>query len=572
MKKILLALLLVACLGLLLFAQAEEAPRGAFMLNVEGQASGVCNLPDDYEVPAALYYDGTRVTVSRVETGLGAYPTQLGDPDELWAYVTIDAGEGETVLSGWVPNICLQYDGETARSAPPLPQGKLAREAALYLDNGITDQVLGRFGADTPVELLGSSNAWLHVRIKGQMGFIHRDDLIMDEALQGLSFDGFDEVMLGHLARYEEYMARRDALMGGLATETSELDLETRAKVSQLAQEYGFTYMRFINLVPDQGDLTQAQAIDKGWAAIQAHFGYDKSDVSRLVAYFYAWPDAPQERFWRIQALSAGPKPNVTAILNAAGEPVDYEQGMPIGPVELPHMEGQALRDAQENIHYYLARIEQEAPEGALTRGKAVELAWDRFLRDVPDARREDFEVVNATFHSLPQENAAWWLVRVMHKDAPIGGAAYDMAVLLPDGDRVVTGDSAAFTLDMKAQQEVQRLRALEAERGPFTVWSKEQKADFYPQFYRLPGEGDVSEEQAVSIARKALNERFGVTEEALDALRLVTALTGGGVWRIEFYEPQWQGKEPIGRYAVAINAADGRVVDVLEEAPIGNG
>jgi hypothetical protein len=201
-----------------------------------------------------------------------------------------------------------------------------------------------------------------------------------------------------------------------------------------------------------------------------------------------------------------------------------------------------------------------------------VELAWDRFLRDVPDARRADFEVVNATFHSLPQENAAWWLVRVMHKDAPIGGAAYDMAVLLPDGDRVVTGDSAAFTLDMKAQQEVQRLRALEAERGPFTVWSKEQKADFYPQFYRLPGEGDVSEEQAVSIARKALNERFGVTEEVLDALRLVTALTGGGVWRIEFYEPQWQGKEPIGRYAVAINAADGRVVDVLEEAPIGNG
>ena len=103
-------------------------------------------------------------------------------------------------------------------------------------------------------------------------------------------------------------------------------------------------------------------------------------------------------------------------------------------------------------------------------------------------------------------------------------------------------------------------------------MWSKEQKADFYPQFYRLPGEGDVSEEQAVSIARKALNERFGVTEEALDALRLVTALTGGGVWRVEYYEPQWQGKEPIGRYAVAINAADGRVVDVLEEAPIGNG
>jgi len=167
-----------------------------------------------------------------------------------------------------------------------------------------------------------------------------------------------------------------------------------------------------------------------------------------------------------------------------------------------------------------LARIEQEAPEGALTREKAVELAWDRFLRDVPDARRADFEVVNATFHSLPQEHAAWWLVRVMHKNAPIGGAAYDMAVLLPDGDRVVTGDSAAFSLDMKAQQEVQRLRALEAERGPFTVWSKEQKADFYPQFYRLPGEGDVSEEQAVSIARKALNERFGVTEEALDALQ----------------------------------------------------
>ncbi len=60
---------------------------------------------------------------------------------------------------------------------------------------------------------------------------------------------------------------------------------------------------------------------------------------------------------------------------------------------------------------------------------------------------------------------------------------------------------------------------ALEVERGVLIRWSYEQQAAFFPQLYGVPGEGDITREEAYAIARKAYCEASGATMEESEKL-----------------------------------------------------
>lgn len=49
--------------------------------------------------------------------------------------------------------------------------------------------------------------------------------------------------------------------------------------------------------------------------------------------------------------------------------------------------------------------------------------------------------------------------------------------------------------------------------------WSYEQQAAFFPQLYGVPGEGDITREEAYAIARKAYCEASGATMEESEKL-----------------------------------------------------
>lgn len=558
--------LAAAPLGLM----AEEPARAAFLHSPNGQAVALCNTADDYEFPAAVYFDGVRVKVHEVGKGIGAFPQAIDDPQQRWAYVSIEAEDGAHRLSGWTVNAALQYEGETGLSPGTLPEGSLAEQTALRLDNGLSEQTIASYPAGTRAQVLGMMRDWWQVRIEGRTGFVKPGALRFDEAAQQLIDAaqppyGFEEVGLGHRERYMEYLRQRDALMGGEPMEAAYLDLETRAKVSALAESYGFDYLDFINDLPGPGDLSQAEAEQKGWEALQAHFGIDHSQIGGLSSFFFHWPEEPEARYWRVTAQTLGPVPYVSVDMSAAGELLSFDQGQASG--------GDWEGMSRDSVLYYSVHQEQaEPPADALSRERAEELAWQRFLQTVPGSAREDFRLLSASFHQMEDEQRSWWMVRITEKDSDLYAPVWEAAVFLPEGGEIISSDGRGFADDLAQGRHLREQAALEAARGPFEVWSKEEKAEAYPDIYRLPAEGDMSEEKAIALAREAIRKHLYASDEALDGLRLVTALTTQGIWRVEYYEHELQDGQAVCRFAAALYADTGEVIEVVAGAPIGNG
>jgi hypothetical protein len=124
-------------------------------------------------------------------------------------------------------------------------------------------------------------------------------------------------------------------------------------------------------------------------------------------------------------------------------------------------------------------------------------------------------------------------------------------------------------------------------EEGLFEFWSLELKAMYsdlqkrympnYKPWYGgsiLPGEGDLTLEEATRIARKALQDDFGVTNEVLDTAKLSVAYSEGvmmsedepltKLWLFEFYiNPPQKGIAGFG-YSVSL-LADGSIFSTYD-------
>ena len=84
-----------------------------------------------------------------------------------------------------------------------------------------------------------------------------------------------------------------------------------------------------------------------------------------------------------------------------------------------------------------------------------------------------------------------------------------------------------------------------------------EQKAEWEPELFGLPGEGDMTQEEAVQAAREAVKTRYGLTDAELDEMIVCRYFYRDGRWRIDF-----RTKEQLetGRdgYEVWMDAKDG--------------
>ncbi len=123
----------------------------------------------------------------------------------------------------------------------------------------------------------------------------------------------------------------------------------------------------------------------------------------------------------------------------------------------------------------------------------------------------------------------------------------------------------------------VTAISILEAERGPLPGWSLEEKAAYTQllvktgtlgadeEMYWLPGPGDIPQEKAVEVARKAVMDKFGATAADLDKLRVNAELRSfahereARNWYIGFSLPESGGYDP-AQYDVWMDAANGEV------------
>lgn len=123
----------------------------------------------------------------------------------------------------------------------------------------------------------------------------------------------------------------------------------------------------------------------------------------------------------------------------------------------------------------------------------------------------------------------------------------------------------------------VTAISILEAEFGPLPNWDMERKAAYTQllektgtlgkdeEMYWMPGKGDISQQQAIETARKAIVDKFDVKEAELDKMRLVVELRSyahereARTWHVGFFLPDADAYDP-EQYSVWLDAATGSV------------
>lgn len=118
---------------------------------------------------------------------------------------------------------------------------------------------------------------------------------------------------------------------------------------------------------------------------------------------------------------------------------------------------------------------------------------------------------------------------------------------------------------DERALTRQQAFAALEAERGWFITWTLEQKAEFYPEFYALPEDGELREEEAIALARSALPQKTS-TQAPYAYCYFVTDASCGRAYFIHFFSDA-EGTQLVASVTVA---ADGSSVETASSE--GNG
>lgn len=137
-----------------------------------------------------------------------------------------------------------------------------------------------------------------------------------------------------------------------------------------------------------------------------------------------------------------------------------------------------------------------------------------------------------------------------------------------PTGEEwdAVMADTTAQALAKQALRE-----KLEAERGLMITWSLEEKAELY-ETYGLPREGEITQEQAVALAKEAIVKERGVPKETFDALYAYSYFLaddeGKRYYAVSFFEDEEANR--LTPYAASVDAETGDILGLYGDN--GNG
>lgn len=155
----------------------------------------------------------------------------------------------------------------------------------------------------------------------------------------------------------------------------------------------------------------------------------------------------------------------------------------------------------------------------------AKALAVNHLVRAYPPIDENTLAQFSAcpAFYSLrSQPGVKYW--NIAFRDAY--GAIHYQAVFRADGSdvkvsRAPTQEEFHEALRKTSNEAIgrqNRIAALEQQKGPQLFWSLEDKAEILGA--PLPGANDIPLETALSLARQAIMDKFGISQSELDALR----------------------------------------------------
>ncbi len=555
-------------------AELTPAPEGVFqpipaiVLHPTSIGANMTNTADDYDYPQALYFNGASATVIGLVETLGDYPLTLEDPRGLWARVRIGGTETFPGIVGHIPLAALSFDQTLAAVLPPEVTVAGNGTVDVYLDNGLTDKVAGTLPTGAKANLLGWLRDWAHVSSGQLTGFVRHGDVAMGEELlarfMAVMPEELDEIQPGYQERYAEYDRRITELYDEHG-DSNLWPLEVSAQASALAQEFGFTFTSEIHAMPGEGDLSEDEAIAKAKEAARELYGLDEDAFADIGTAFYYLPEAPDAYFWKINLWGAPGGRDVVVRLNRAGGVVEHFS--PDGYT--PEAEEAYAPDWNDLSAYYYG-IPAEPAEGEMTREAAQDKAFTAFQEVMPGANRDDYRI-ESTFYTDDSGERRWWLVSVVKSFTDEAEAWFMAALPMPDGEPFFTTAAEDYAWEVQWAEAMREFEELTAQRGPFGKWTLEQKVEWDPESYGLPGEGDISQEDAVAKAIAHLAQAEGMTADALNAAdtEVYFDIYLGREWLIHFIPREGEGKmeAPVG-FAVALDARTGEVTEYFDFVP----
>lgn len=185
------------------------------------------------------------------------------------------------------------------------------------------------------------------------------------------------------------------------------------------------------------------------------------------------------------------------------------------------------------------------AMASSMTGDEAIQIAREKVTEYDPYAEGQKEAYLYSTESESGTDN---WLVTVA---VPTYNSAnvidFFVLTIQPDGQIAnVVVDPTGYARDAGNGEDILALKALSAERGPWYGWSIEQRVAFADAFYnggyRMPGDGDLTQEQALELAKAALKAQRGVTDAEITRLHSVANLCvadAGDYWIVSFYLPE---------------------------------
>lgn len=158
----------------------------------------------------------------------------------------------------------------------------------------------------------------------------------------------------------------------------------------------------------------------------------------------------------------------------------------------------------------------------AVSEEKALQLS-DKWLIETYSETQETLDLLDRyTYYCYAvgvPDNHYWYVNYRLKNSENIGGTQYGLKITdtvapqITEISRIPTQaeiDQRQAEDDIELQRHDEWVQQLEAEKGPRHTWSLEDKAIVFPYIYGLPTDGEISEEEAIEIAKAAVIDQLG--------------------------------------------------------------
>jgi len=564
---LLAAVLLMSSLGVL--AASDSAPDNApssptaerqatkgYLTSPHGMIH-VTGIPTDYDYPQMVYFSGVPVLMDE----LIHKETQFGFED--WIHISVPAGADETVMAGYTLLSNFVNAAEAPDSFYPFPTVTLNGDsitgtASLYLNNGLTNDVLGSYPNGTELTVLGFTRTHYQVLLDGHQGFVPRENARMEgegkSRITGAEPAHYDSHTPGREADYEA-MNRRFQELTDTYGDINEWSIPMRARWSQEqieADTLSDSPDIWVHLMPGQDDLTEEKA------RALAEKDVDPAAFLDVRSYYYVRNGERDKRLWQFSYRGGPDETGWVVQLNQAGEVVELrsfdDPGSPY-PYDIVSLSSGQVVQPQD---------------GELTNTQAADIAWQRFAESYAEHNARDQYDITAALRTL--HNMRYWVISI--KDKPTGKHleeywyTFDVVLRASTGAIMYATSGEEYRSQMQEFDRIDQQIELEKERGPLFTWSLEDKAALYPGSYAVPQEGQMTQEQAWEIGVKALKEQKGWTDDLLTEWTpyyfFVLPDEGLGLplrWDIQIYNNEKLAQNDLVGYYVCVDATNGDIL-----------